>query len=95
MLRLPHEVSPLFREWLEVHYPDRAGKVMGIVQSVREGKDNDPGFFTRMKPSGVWADVFRTRFRIATKRLGMNEERMVLDRTKFVRPSLDGQLRLL
>jgi DNA repair photolyase len=95
MLRLPHEVAPLFREWLAVHYPDRAGKVMGIVQSVREGKDNDPGFFTRMKPTGVWADVFRTRFQIATKRLGMNEARMELDSTQFERPSLDGQLRLL
>jgi DNA repair photolyase len=95
MLRLPHEVAPLFREWLAVHYPDRAGKVMGIVQSVREGKDNDPGFFTRMKPTGVWADVFRTRFRIATTRLGMNEARMELDSTQFVRPSVDGQLQLL
>ncbi len=95
MLRLPHEVAPLFREWLAVHYPDRAGKVMGIVQSVREGKDNDPGFFTRMKPMGVWADVFRTRFRIATTRLGMNAARMELDCAQFERPNLDGQLRLL
>jgi DNA repair photolyase len=95
MLRLPHEVAPLFREWLEVHYPDRASKVMHTVQSMREGKDNDPGFFTRMKPLGVWADVFRSRFRIATRRLGMNEERMVLDCGRFVRPSAGGQLRLL
>ncbi len=95
MLRLPHEVAPLFREWLDVHFPDRAGKVMGIVRSVREGRDNDPGFFTRMKPTGVWADVFRTRFRIATKRLGMNGLRMELDCARFQRPSLDGQLRLL
>ncbi len=95
MLRLPHEVAPLFREWLEVHYPDRAGKVMGIVQSVREGKDNDPGFFTRMKPTGVWADVFRTRFRIATRRLGMNAERWELDCARFERPGASEQLRLI
>ena len=69
MLRLPHEVAPLFREWLEVHYPDRAGKVMAHRPVGARGKDNDPGFFTRMKPTGVWADVFRTRFRIATRRL--------------------------
>ncbi|MEE4538253.1 MAG: PA0069 family radical SAM protein, partial [Erythrobacter sp.] len=51
-LRLPHEVAPLFREWLEVHYPDRAGKVMSIVRSIRAkdtgGKDNDPEFFSRL-----------------------------------------------
>ncbi|MEL7519833.1 MAG: PA0069 family radical SAM protein, partial [Pseudomonadota bacterium] len=56
-LRLPHEVAPLFREWLDVHYPDRAGKVMSIVRSIRNGRDNDPDFFTRMKPTGVWADL--------------------------------------
>ncbi len=94
MLRLPHEVAPLFREWLQVHFPDRADKVMHTVQSMREGKDNDPGFFTRMKPLGVWADVFRARFRITTRRLGMNEERMELDCSRFVRPEADGQMRL-
>jgi len=95
MLRLPHEVAPLFREWLDVHYPDRAGKVMAIVRSVREGRDNDPGFFSRMKPSGVWADVFRTRFRLACQRLGLNREQPVLDCGQFVRPEVGGQLRLL
>jgi DNA repair photolyase len=95
MLRLPHEVAPLFREWLDVHYPDRAGKVMAIVQSVRGGKDNDPGFFTRMKPLGPWADLFRTRFRLAAKRLGLNREQLVLDCGQFVRPNADGQLQLI
>ena len=87
MLRLPHEVAPLFREWLEVHYPGRAGKVMGIVQSVREGRDNDPGFFTRMKPTGVWADLFRTRFRLACQRLGLNKNDWSLDLSQFRVPA--------
>ncbi|MCZ8320173.1 MAG: PA0069 family radical SAM protein [Novosphingobium sp.] len=95
MLRLPHEVAPLMREWLEVHYPDRAAKVMGIVQSVRGGKDYDNRFFDRMKPTGVWADVFRTRFRIACKRLGLNREPPRLDCSQFAAPRRDGQLALL
>ena len=95
MLRLPHEVAPLFREWLGVHYPDRAGKVMAIVKSIRDDRDNDPGFFTRMKPQGVWADVFRARFRIACQRLGMNEQRLELDCSGFRRPNADGQMLLL
>ena len=94
-LRLPHEVAPLFREWLALHFPDRADKVMHTVQAMREGKDNDPSFFTRMKPLGVWADLFRARFRITTKRLGMNEQRMTLDCSQFVRPETGGQLRLI
>jgi DNA repair photolyase len=95
MLRLPHEVAPLFREWLEIHYPDRAGKVMATVRDVRGGRDNDPDFFSRMKPNGVWADLFRTRFRLACKRLGMNTVSLDLDVGGFRKPSRDGQLSLL
>ncbi len=94
LLRLPLEVAPLFREWLDLHFPERAAKVMAIVQSVRGGKDNDPSFFSRMKPQGVWADVFRTRFRLATRRLGMNKVGLKLDSSRFVRPSPGGQLNL-
>ncbi|MFT4026136.1 MAG: PA0069 family radical SAM protein [Novosphingobium sp.] len=95
MLRLPHEVAPLFREWLAAHYPERAGKVMAIVRSVRGGKDNDAKWFTRMKPQGVWADLFRTRFRLACRRHGMNKLRIALDTSQFRRPGPDGQLSLL
>ena len=95
MLRLPHEVAPLFREWLQVHYPERAGKVMSIVQSVRGGKDYDAKWFSRMKPQGVWADLFRTRFRLACRRLGMGKADVCLDTSQFRRPSIDGQLSLL
>ena len=94
-LRLPHEVAPLFREWLSVHYPDRAGKVMAIVQSIRDGKDNDPKFFSRLRPKGVWADLFRARFKLACKRSGVGKHRFELDTTRFRRPELHGQLRLL
>jgi DNA repair photolyase len=94
-LRLPHEVAPLFREWLSVHFPDRGDKVMAIVRSIRGGRDNDPGFITRMKPTGVWADLFRARFRLACKRAGLTHARWELDCTRFRPPETGGQLRLL
>ena len=94
-LRLPHEVAPLFREWLSVHFPERGDKVMAIVRAIRGGRDNDPDFFTRMKPSGVWADLFRARFVLACKRAGIGKERFELDCTRFHRPSIGGQMRLL
>jgi DNA repair photolyase len=93
-VRLPHEVAPLFREWLSVHFPDRAGKVMAMIQSMRGGRDNDPNFFTRMKPSGVWAELFRARFRLACKRSGIEKARFTLDCSRF-RPSRGGQLQLI
>lgn len=94
MLRLPREVAPLFREWLDTHFPDRASKVMGIVQSVRGGKDNDAQFFTRMKPDGVWADLIRTRFRVACRKYGIGKAHLDLDCAQFRKPSPNGQLDL-
>lgn len=93
-LRLPHEVGPLFREWLATHFPERGDKVMAIVRSIRGGRDNDPDFFTRMKPSGVWADLFRARFRLARKRAGIANGRIELDCTQFRPPAPGGQLAL-
>ena len=94
-LRLPHEVSPLFREWLAVHYPERAGKVMGIVRDMRGGRDNDPNFHSRMNPQGVWADLIRARFKLACKRAGIGKGRFELDCSRFTPPEAGGQLRLL
>lgn len=93
-IRLPHEVAPLFRAWLDAHFPDRADKVMATIQSMRGGKDYDPAFFTRMKPQGVWADLIRTRFRVARQRAGIPQARAVLDTSKFCPPARDGQLAL-
>ena len=94
MVRLPHEVAPLFRAWLDTHFPDRAGKVMATIQSIREGRDNDPRFFHRMKPTGVWADLIRRRFTVAARRHGIERPAARLDCTNFRPPARDGQLTL-
>ncbi len=92
-VRLPFEVAPLFRAWLEEHYPDRARKVMGIIRDIRGGRDNDPNFSTRMRGQGVWADLIRTRFVKARKRAGFSGERLTL-RTDLFRPPAGPQLQL-
>lgn len=95
MLRLPHEVSPLFREWLAVHFPDRAGKVMSLVRDMRGGKDNEANFHARFRPKGPWADLFRSRFRVALKRSGIPQRQADLRCDAFRPPNRDGQLDLL
>ncbi len=92
-LRLPYEIAPLFKAWLEAHYPDRADKVMGIVRSIRDGRDNDPGFFSRMRGTGPWADLLRTRFSIATKRHGLIGDYPKLRTDLFEAPA-GAQMRL-
>ncbi|MBU3078244.1 PA0069 family radical SAM protein [Sphingomonas quercus] len=91
-VRLPWEVAPLFRAWLDAHFPERAGKVMAIIQSLRGGRDNDPGFFSRMRGQGPWAELMRTRFQIAKARHGFPQERRKLDmRCDLFRPPAGAQ----
>ncbi|RDE05402.1 PA0069 family radical SAM protein [Sphingomonas aracearum] len=89
-VRLPHEVAPLFRAWLDTHFPDRAAKVMATIQSLRGGRDNDPDFFSRMRGQGPWGDLLRTRFAIACRRHGLEHRRMAL-RTDLFRPPAGPQ----
>ena len=89
-VRLPHEVAPLFRAWLDEYFPDRAGKVMATIRSLRGGRDNDPDFFSRMQGQGPWAELMRARFRLACRRHSLANERMVL-RTDLFRPPAGDQ----
>ena len=93
LVRLPHEVAPLFRAWLDEHHPDRAGKVMTIIRDLRGGRDNDPNFGSRMKGQGVWADLIRTRFIKARRKAGLGSEKLAL-RTDLFRPPEGAQMRL-
>ena len=89
VLRLPHEVNPLFQEWLQAHFPDRAQRVMNRIRDMRGGKDYDSDFSTRMAGEGVWADLIRQRFYKTVERLGMTELRGRfgrLDTSQFRRP---------
>jgi DNA repair photolyase len=72
ILRLPWEVGPLFRQWLEAHFPERAQRVMNRVREMRGGKDYDASFGKRMHGEGIWADMIRQRFEKCVARLGLN-----------------------
>lgn len=70
LLRLPHELKQVWREWLSLHYPDRAAHAMSLVQQMRGSKDYDSTFGTRMRGEGPFADLIAMRFAKAYKRLG-------------------------
>jgi DNA repair photolyase len=96
LLRLPLEVSPLFRDWLLREYPDRYRHVMSLVRSMRGGKDYDAEFGKRMKGAGPYAWQIARRFELATKRLKLGRTRRSLSADLFVPPSGSGvQLSLL
>ncbi|MBK0401019.1 PA0069 family radical SAM protein [Limibaculum sp. M0105] len=70
-LRLPMEVSGLFREWLERAFPDRAAKIMGRVREMHGGRDYDPAWGRRLTGEGVHARLIARRFEVARDRLGL------------------------
>ena len=94
LLRLPREVRDLFYEWLEAHFPDRADRVRNRIRELRGGLDNDPRFGARMRGSGPWADLLRSRFERACRQAGLpRDERVPLDTAAFRPPRpASGQL---
>lgn len=95
-LRLPHEVAPLFREWLAEHYPLKAAHVMSLVQQAHGGKDYDPRFGERFTGRGPYVQMLQQRFAVACKRLGLGtsgggRQRFQLSTNLFRPPQPGGQ----
>lgn len=96
LLRLPLELKDVFREWLASAFPDRAGRVINLLRSMHGGEDYTPEFGVRQKGSGPYADQIARRFRLALKRLGLNERRQALRLDLFTPPVAKGeQMKLL
>jgi DNA repair photolyase len=86
VVRLPGEVAPLFRQWLDQHFADRAERVMARIREMRGGRDYQADFATRMKGDGVWSQLIRQRVELAAKRHGLSRKTPELDCSAFVRP---------
>ncbi|MRU14116.1 PA0069 family radical SAM protein [Roseovarius sp. A21] len=96
MLRLPLEVSPLFREWLSTHYPDRAVRVMARVREMHDGEDYSSNWGHRMRGSGEYARMIARRFEVAASKLGLDRAQPKLRCDLFKPPPQPGdQLSLL
>jgi len=96
LLRLPHEVAPLFRDWLQAHMPQRAERVMSVLRQMRGGRDYQAQFGQRMRGQGRFADLLGQRFTLAHRRLGYADVRPHrLDCSRFIAPrmpSAQGEL---
>ncbi len=86
LLRLPHEIKDLFKEWLAVHAPGRAAHVVSLIRQSRGGRENDPRFGHRFRGEGEYAGLLARRFRLACRRLGLNREQLALDTERFRLP---------
>ena len=88
VLRLPGELRDMFREWLQVHYPDRLKRAVSLMQSMREGKDYEAEWGRRMAGSGPYAWMIGRRFETAARRLGYRETSRALRTDLFRKPIL-------
>jgi len=86
LLRLPHEVKPLFRAWLDSHRPGRAEHVYSLMRQLHGGKEYDSAFGSRQRGSGPLAEIIARRFRLAVRRLGLDAPSPPLDATGFRPP---------
>jgi len=75
LLRLPHGVKDLYREWLQAHRPDGAARALSVLREMRGGRDNDPRFGSRMRGGGPYAELLRARFMLACRKLGLETGR--------------------
>ncbi len=90
MLRLPREVSELWREWLTEHQPGRAEKVMARLREMHGGKEYDPRWGHRMRGEGTYAEMIAQRFSAAVKRLGLAVDLPPLNCADFAPPPQSG-----
>lgn len=95
LLRLPGEVRQLFREWLEQHEPEKTERVFNIIRELRAGQENDSRYFTRMRGTGVFADLLRSRFHTACRKFGLCSTRRKLNTGLFVPPAAPPRQRSL
>ncbi len=87
LLRLPHELKDLARDWLQAQFPERADHVLSLVRQARGGRDYDARFGQRQAGTGAWAGLVGDRFRLAWRKLGYAEWRTApLDCSRFVPP---------
>ncbi|WP_353472279.1 PA0069 family radical SAM protein [Salipiger sp. H15] len=90
MLRLPLEVAPLWRAWLEEHYPGRAGRVMARLREMHGGQDYSAEWHRRMRGEGTYAQLIAQRFDKAVRRLGLDAEQPPLRCDLFRAPPRAG-----
>lgn len=89
LLRLPNELKEIWREWLALHFPDRAAHVMSLMQQMHGGKDYDSSFGVRMRGTGPFAELIKQRFNQAKRRLGFGAL-PELDCSRFSLPRAPG-----
>ncbi|MXZ60595.1 MAG: PA0069 family radical SAM protein [Acidobacteria bacterium] len=95
LVRLPHELKELFSEWLETHVPKRAAHVESLIRDTRGGRLYEARFGERMRGQGPYAELLANRFRVASRRYGLDRKHPPFRLDLFRPPRAPGAPRSL
>ncbi len=91
LLRLPLELKALFKEWLEIHEPQKSAHVLSLVAQCHGGKLYDSAWSKRMGGGGPYAEMLAARFDRACRKLGYSPRSThMLDTSRFRPPPQKG-----
>ncbi|GAB3993613.1 PA0069 family radical SAM protein [Spirosoma daeguense] len=68
IVRLNGALGPLFTDWLQQTFPDRAERILNQIADCHGGQLNDSRFKTRMSGEGIYAQNIAQLHRIACQR---------------------------
>ncbi len=92
LLRLPHELTDLFTNWLNEHMPERAKHVLSLIRQVRGGSLNEAKFHARFAGTGPYAELLTRRFMRAARQFGLSTEKLALETGLFAVPNGRGNV---
>lgn len=94
ILRLPQEVAPIFKAWLEDFAPNRARRILHHIRVMNNGRDYDPNWVRVAEPRTPFAKLITQRYHMAQTKYGITprETRQPLRRDLFRVPTgISGQ----
>lgn len=86
ILRLPHSVKDVFTEWLTLHAPTKAERVLSRVREIRGGELNVSDWGARFRGEGIFAEQIHALFAVTARRAGLNQNRFECSNADFRRP---------
>ena len=94
MVRLNGDVGPLFQNWIEKSFPNRAQKILHLIAQCHGGRLNDKRFEVRMKGEGQVAESIRQWFNVSYAKYFKARKSAPLATNLFKRPPKYGQMEL-
>ncbi|WP_285269628.1 PA0069 family radical SAM protein [Kaistella rhinocerotis] len=83
IVRLNDTVEPVFVNWINAHFPDRAQKVLNLIRSMRGGSLGEKRFHERYKGEGNIAELIHNTFALAKRKYFADREMPVLTAENF------------